>query len=143
VVGLFAVLAAVVVVAIAYLAVGRESLLLSRQPRQAVFDLEEAVEFVADRLPDDVTARLSYDDVRDLVRWHLEYLRDRQVPRWREHTAGGPVVVEDDEGLGWVLGRADAASLDITDTDAAMVLELEAAYLQAIGAIGGAVEPPG
>ena len=75
-----AVVAAVLVVVIALVAVGRESFTLGAQPKQAHFDLEEAVEFVADRLPDEVTAVLTYDDVRSILRWHLEYLRDRGVP---------------------------------------------------------------
>jgi hypothetical protein len=133
--------AAALVVVIALVAVGRESFTLGAQPKQALFDLEEAVEFVADRLPDDVTAVLTYDDVRSLLRWHLEYLRDRGVPVRRDQTEGGPVVVEDDEGIAWVLGKADEAGLEVTDTDVATVLEVELAYLDAIGAIGG--EAPG
>ena len=128
------------VVVIALVAVGREAFTLGAQPKQAHFDLEEAVEFVADRLPDEVTARLSYDDVRSLLRWHLEYLRDRGVPVRRDQAArGGPVVVEDDEGIAFVLGRADADGLDVTDTEVAMVLDAELAYFEAIGAIGGPV----
>jgi len=136
-----AVVAAVLVVVIALVAVGRESFTLGAQPKQALFDLEEAVEFVAERLPDEVTAVLSYDDVRSILRWHLEYLRDRGVPARRDQTGGGPVVVEDDEGIAWVLGRADEAGLEVTDAEVAIVLEVELAYFAAIGAIGG--EAPG
>jgi hypothetical protein len=141
------VVAGVLVVAIALVAVGREAFTLGVQPKQAHFDLEEAVKFVADRLPDEVTARLSYDDVRSLLRWHLEYLRDRGVPVRRDQAArGGPVVVEDDEGIAFVLGRADADGLDVTDTEVAFVLDAEVSYFEAIGAIGRPVpdleEPP-
>jgi len=136
-----AVLAVILVVVIALVAVGREAFTLGAQPKQAHFDLEEAVQFVADRLPDEVTAILAYDDVRSLLRWHLEYLRDRGVPVRRDQTAGGPVVVEDDEGIAWVLGRADDAGLEVTDVEVATVLEVELEYFQAIGAITG--EAPG
>ena len=138
---LLAVVAAVLVLVIALVAVGRESFTLGAQPKQAHFDLEEAVEFVADRLPDEVTAVLTYDDVRSILRWHLEYLRDRGVPVRRDQTEGGPVVVEDDEGIAWVLGKADDAGLEVTDAEVATVLEVELAYFEAIGAIGG--EAPG
>ena len=50
------------------MAVGREAFTLGQQPKQAQFDLDEAVDYVADRLPDDVTAQLSFDDVRSLLR---------------------------------------------------------------------------
>lgn len=136
------VLAAVLVVVIALVAVGREAFTLGAQPRQAHFDLEEAVAFVADRLPDEVTAVLTYDDVRSVLRWHLEYLRDRGVPVRRDQTAGGPVVVEDNEGIAWVLGRADEVGLEVTDAEVAIVLETELAYFEAIGAIGDEVPEP-
>jgi hypothetical protein len=131
------VVAALLVLVIALVAVGRESFTMGAQPKQALFDLEEAVEFVADRLPDEVTAVLTYDDVRSILRWHLEYLRDRGVPARRDQTAGGPVVVEDDEGVAWVLGKADEVGLEVTDAEVAIVLEIELAYFDAIGAIGG------
>ncbi len=116
---------------------GREAFTLGAQPKQAHFDLEEAVTFVADRLPDEVTARLSFDDVRSLLRWHLEYLRVRGVPVRRDQaTEGDPVVVEDDEGIAYVLGRADEDGLDVTDVEVAHVLDAEVAYFEAIGAIG-------
>jgi hypothetical protein len=134
------VVAGVLVVVIALVAVGREALTLGAQPKQAHFDLEEAVEFVADRLPEEVTARLSFDDVRSLLRWHLEYLRDRGVPVRRDQASrGGPVVVEDDEGIAFVLGRADEDGLDVTDTEVALVLEAEVEYFEAIGAIGSPI----
>jgi len=138
-----AVVALVLVVVIALVAVGREAFTLSAQPKQAHYDLEEAVEFVADRLPDEVTAVLTYDDVRSILRWHLEYLRDRGVPVRRDQLEGGPVVVEDDEGIAWVLGKADEVGLEVTDAEVAIVLQTELAYFEAIGAIGGEVpEPP-
>jgi hypothetical protein len=143
VVVLLAVVAVVLVVVIALVAVGREAFTMSAQPKQAHFDLEEAVEFVADRLPDEVTAILSYDDVRSILRWHLEYLRDRGVPARRDLVDGGPVVVEDDEGVAWVLGKADEVGMDVTDAEVVVVLETELEYFEAIGAIGGQVpEPP-
>ena len=135
-------MAAVLVVVIALVAVGREAFTLGAQPKQALFDLEEAVAFVADRLPDEITAVLTYDDVRSVLRWHLEYLRDRGVPARRDQTAGGPVVVEDNEGIAWVLGRADEAGLEVTDAEVAIVLETELAYFEAIGAIGDEIPEP-
>ncbi|MGH9137142.1 MAG: hypothetical protein ACRD0G_08855 [Acidimicrobiales bacterium] len=43
------VLAIAAVVVIALVAVGREAFTLGTQPRQALFDVEEAVDFVAER----------------------------------------------------------------------------------------------
>lgn len=141
VVALF-VIAGVFVLTVALVAIGREAFTLGHQPQQAHFDLDEAVAFVADRLPDSVTARLSYDDVRSVLRWHIEYLRDRGVPARRDLTRGGPVVVEDDEGVAYVLMRAEADGLDVTDIEVAIVLEVELEYFGAIGAIGPEVADP-
>jgi hypothetical protein len=136
------VLAGVIILVIALVAVGRETFTLGHQPQQAHFDLEEAVDFVAERLPDDVTGRLTYDDVRSILRWHIEYLRDRGVPARRDLIKGGPVVVEDDEGIAYVLMRADADGLDVTDRDVVVVLAAEQDYFGAIGAIGPEVADP-
>ena len=136
------VVAGLVILLIAVVAIGREAFTLGHQAQQAHFDLDEAVDFVAERLPDDVTARLSYDDVRSILRWHIEYLRDRGVPHRRDLTKGGPVVVEDDEGIAFVLMRADADGLETTDRDVAIVLAAELAYFDAIGAIGPEVADP-
>jgi len=141
VLALFVVAGALVLV-VALLAIGREAFTLGQQPQQAHFDLDEAVDFVAERLPDAVTARLSYDDVRSLVRWHIEYLRERGVPARRDLTRGGPVVVEDDEGIAFVLLRAEADALDVTDTEVAIVLDALLQYFGAIGAIGPEVADP-
>jgi hypothetical protein len=139
----FIVITAVLVVALALVAVGRVTWRLEAQAPPSVYAVDEAVEFVADRLPDEVTAVLTYDDVRSILRWHLEYLRDRGVPARRDLVDGGPVVVEDDEGIAWVLGKADEVGMDITDAEVAVVLETELDYFEAIGAIGGQVpEPP-
>jgi hypothetical protein len=134
----FVLVAAILVVAIALVAVGREAFTLGVQPREAMFDLDEAVDFVADHLPPGVTAKLSYDDVRTLLTWHIEFLRDRGVPRTRDAAGdgGGDVVIDEDDSVAYVLMRAEAAGLDADVDDVMAVLDAEAAYFAAIGAIG-------
>jgi hypothetical protein len=142
----FIVAAAVAVLVIALVAVGREALTLGVLPKQALFDLDEAVDYVADRLPVPVAARLSYDDVRRLLGWHIEYLRDQGVPRTRETAARGdaiPVVIDEDEPVAYLLMRAEAAGLDADADDVVAVLDAEAAYFTAIGAIGPEAEADG
>jgi hypothetical protein len=121
--------------------VGREVFTLGTQPRQALFDLDEAVDYVADHLPGHVTARLSYDDVRSLLTWHIEYLRARGVPDTREAAVAGngdapQVVIDEDEPVAYVLMRAEQAGLEAGPDDVVAVLDAEAAYFEAIGAIG-------
>jgi hypothetical protein len=133
-----------VVVAIASYTVGREAFTLALQPKQAVFDLDEAVDFVADELPFEVAAQLSHDDVRRMLEWHLEHLRDKGVPpdATTEAPGTGAIVVADDESVEHVTREVDAAGLDATREDVRAVLEAELKYLAAIGAIGPRVDGP-
>lgn len=144
----FVAVATAVVVAIAFYALGRVTGELSAVPSKATFDMKEAVDWVADRLPDEVTARLSYDDVGRLLHWHLDYLEaegvaSESVPEVLGGTNGdGPVVLGEDDAAGYVIGRASDASLDVSDVDILLVLDAAESYLRAIGAVGGEVEPP-
>jgi hypothetical protein len=137
------VIGVVVVLVVALVAVGREAFTLGAQPRQALFDVDEAVDFVADELPLEVSARISYDDVRALVRFHLEHLASSGAPaeRWRAGT-GPLVIVDDEEGAGVLMTRAIQAGLDLRPDDVAAVLAAELAYFEAIGAVGPALPEP-
>ena len=135
--------AAVAVVLIGLLVVGRETATLATQPKQALFDVDEAVDFVADRLPFEVSARISYDDVRALLRFHLEHLAATGAPAERWNAGRSRLVIVDDEqGAEVLMQRAIAAGLDLTPDDIAAVLGAELAYFEAIGAVGPPVPEP-
>ena len=140
---LLVILAVVAVAAIALVAVGREAFTMASQPKQALFDVDEAVDFVADSIPDEISARITYDDVRAVVRWHLEHLASVGTPanRW-EAGRSRLVVVDDEEGAEVLMTRAIAAGLDLSPDDVAAVLAAELAYFEAIGAIGPPVPEP-
>lgn len=138
------VLTIVAVLVIALVTIGKLTYRMEAEAPTSLYFLPEAVEFVADRLPDEVTAQLSYDDVRDLLVWHLEYLEDRGVAR--DHGDGlttGPLVAAEDEGLAYVLGQASDADMEIPDVWVVRVLDASNAYLEAIGAIAGEVPSDG
>ena len=140
----FVVLAAVLVVVIALVTIGRLTYRLEDEPPTSVYDLDEAVEFVADRLPDEMTAELSYDDVRALLLWHLDYLEERGVARDHgDNVTSGPLMAAEDDALAFVLGRAVDADVPVDDVWVVRVLDASSAYLRAIGAIGAQLpEPP-
>ena len=99
-----------VVVAIAVVTIGAVVGRLSVEAPVSVFDEDEAVEWIADRLPFDVAAQLSHDDVRDLVLWHLEYLEAKGVATETAFEATpDAVVVAEDDGLAYVIGKASEA----------------------------------
>lgn len=133
------------VFAVAAYAIGREARRLNQQPARAIFDLDEAVTFVADRLPFEVAAVLSHDDVRQIIRWHLEYLRTKGVSSNGEKAhQQAPIVVAGAETVDYVLTRASASGLELTAAQAHVVIEMQLTYLEQIGLIENAPgdEPP-
>lgn len=135
---LLALIGLVMVIVIGLVVVGRETARLASSARPAVFDLAEAVDFIADRLPADAQARLTHDDVR----WVL--LAD--VDLLEEATAEGDdgesgddepdEIVDEDAAVARILALADESGRGLVDEDIVAVLDARSAYLEAIGAIG-------
>jgi hypothetical protein len=123
---LFAVFAAAIVFVIAAVVLGREARRLGTDNPRPVFDVDEAVAWVADRLPEAVTSRLTYDDLRMILTWSLE-----QLP-----TGGQDAMVADDETVGHVTARAAAVGRSWLEADVWAVVDQETRYLESIGAIG-------
>jgi hypothetical protein len=117
---------------------------LAMRPRRSVYDLAEAVEFVADRLPPELTAELSFDDVEAVLALHCDYLTAKGVASHRtaEDIGEQLVVVADDEPVAWILGRLDESDRILSDEQVVAVLEAEQEYYDAIGAIGPPVDGP-
>ena len=164
----FAAVGLALVVVIGLVVVGRETARLAAAARPAVFDLEEAVEFIAERLPPDSQARMSHDDVRWVLRADADLLEEATAgaPEGRypwsrppadaaaeepEPVPGATVdelgqVVEDehtvdaDHAVARILAEADRAGRDVADEDVAAVLDARLEYLEAIGAVGGQAE---
>lgn len=127
------VVAALVVVVIALVAVGREVGRLESRARPAVLQIEQAVAFIAEHLPADVAGRISHDDVRWVLGADadlLEEVTDEAIDPDEED------VVDEDAAVALILGRAGAERLDLTDDDIVAVLAARLAYLDEIGAIG-------
>ena len=143
----YAILALAIIFAIAAVVIGREARRLDAEAPHPVFDLDEAVEWVADHLPFEVSAELSHDDVRQILRWNLDYFRSKGVTG-NGSSASAPatdVVVGGGETVDNVLARARSAGLDYTAPQVHAVLDAQMAYFEAIGALGPAPprdEPP-
>ena len=122
---LLIVLAVVGVVVVAVAALRQTELLLAGSDPPALFEVDEAIEFVASALPADVSSRLSYEDVEALLGWHLVHLAYRDE-------AGD---IADEAAVADLLRRAEADDRDMTADDIRSVLTAEGAYLAAIGAL--------
>src|SRR5436189_6444424 len=103
----FAAFALLVVFVIAAVVIGREARRLGNVPPRPVFDFEEAVEWVCQHVSEDVAAELTPEAVRQIINWHLEYLRLKGVSS-NGHGAhrDGPVVVGGAETVDFVLMKA-------------------------------------
>jgi hypothetical protein len=141
VIWVFAVVGLVLVFAIAAGVVGSVSFRLGHEPQAAIFDVEEAVQTIADELPEQAQARLTHGEVRTLILTTLDHLRDKGVSalpgeELAELNPDDDVVVDDDIVLADVLGAVEAQGLDVTDEDAALVIHGLLGHLADIGALG-------
>jgi hypothetical protein len=138
------VVAGLAVFAIAAVTVGREAHRLDAVAPRATYVLDDAVEFVADHLPPDSQARLTHDEVRQLLRMHMTQLREQglQPVQAVDHVQdiAEPVVVEETDVAGYLIGRVEAAGLPIEDVDVVQVVEAHLAYFEEIGAVGPPAE---
>jgi hypothetical protein len=117
---LFVVAAAAIVFILAAVVIGREARRLDAKPPQPVFDMDEAVHWVADHLPYEVSAVLTYDDVRSIIDWNLEYFRSKGVSgNGSSPHPEGSIVVGGAETVEYVLAKAIIAGSEYTpDTGA-------------------------
>ncbi|MCB2223079.1 MAG: hypothetical protein KQH83_02800 [Actinobacteria bacterium] len=104
-------------------------------PERATYLVPQAIEFVHGGLPADAAARLDAGDVRRILEWS-RYHSQVVVPRSAEGIAviGGPAAAA------YVAEQAAAEGRRYDDGDLRLVLDLEAAYLVSIGAVGEIVE---
>lgn len=136
---IFLVVGVLLVFAIAAAFVGSEAFRLGHETPAAIFDIDEAVDAVADDLSPDAQSRLTYDEVHQLILATLDHLRSKGVsalPGQEITPPGDDVVIADDDALAVVLGAVEAQGLDVTDADAAMVIQALLRHLDHIGALG-------
>jgi len=138
---LFIVLSAVLVFVIAAGAVGREAHRLDAVAPRVVYEIEEAVQFVADRLSADTQARLTFDEVQVLLREHLNWMATKglqpEKPVDQVQNISEPVVVDENTLTAHLLARAGERGVEIVDDiDIVRVVDAHLAYFAAIGAVG-------
>jgi hypothetical protein len=137
----FAALAAVIVFAIAAVVIGREAHRLDAVAPRVVYNLDEAVDFVSDRVPEATQARLTPTELEQLLTFHLRWLHAKGLqPRDvvdRRQDIDTPTVIDEDSLVGFILGEADREGVDVVDdVDVVAVVDAHLAYFEAIGAVG-------
>lgn len=137
----FAAVAAVAVFAIAAGVVGREAHRLDAVAPRAIYDIDQAVEFVSDRIPPASQARLTPVELERLLTLHLRWLHERGLQPSdvtdRRQDIEALTIIDDDSLIAYLLGEADHEGVELLDdVDAVAVVDAHLAYFDAIGAVG-------
>ena len=127
--------------AIAAAVVGRGAHRLDAVAPRAVYQLDGAVDFVCDRLPEGSQARLTPGEVEQLVTYHMRWLHEQGLQPDgvvdRPQSIVEPVVLTEDALTAYLIGEAEANDIDLLDdVDAVNVVEAHLQYFEAIGAVG-------
>ena len=116
----FAAVAAVAVFVIAAVVVGREAHRLDAVAPRVVYNLDEAVDFVSDRVPPATQARLTPAEVEQLLVFHLRWLHAKGLQPVdvtdRRQDIVAPTVIDQDTLVGYLLGESDARALSCSTT---------------------------
>lgn len=137
----FALIAVVLVFAIAAGTIGREAHRLDAVAPRAVYQLDEAIDFVADRLPPESQARLTPEEVDQLLRAHLRWMHEQGLQPDKvvdaRQSIDDEVVISEDALVAYLLAEAEQVGVELLDdVDAVNVVDAHLAYFEAIGAVG-------
>jgi len=137
----FAAAAAIVVFVMAAVVVGREARRLDAVAPRVVYNVDEAVEFVSDRVPESTQARLTPGELEQLLTFHLRWLHAKGLQPAnvvdRRQDIDTPTVIDEDSVVGFILGEAEREGVELLDdVDAVAVVDAHLAYFDAIGAVG-------
>ena len=137
----FAAAAALIVFVMAAVVVGREAHRLDAVAPRVVYNIDEAVEFVSDRVPATTQARLTPGELEQLLTFHLRWLHAKGLQPSnvvdRRQDIDTPTVIDEDSVVGFILGEAEREGVELLDdVDAVAVVDAHLAYFDAIGAVG-------
>ena len=138
---LYIVAAAVSVFLIAALTIGREARRLDAMAPRAVYQLEQAADYVAMSLPEATQARLTMEELEQLLVMHMNWLHSKGLLPAKavdqRQDISTPIVVTEDSLIAYLLGESDKAGIQIMDdVDLVNVTDAHLAYFDAIGAVG-------
>ncbi len=140
-----AVLGLVAISFIAVFAVSRVSVELEGTVAPALLEMEDAVEVVAESIPFEVSARVSHEDVQEVITWVLEWFDELGfVSDFGEEMGGDWVradrVVADEIGaVDFAVSRGIEEGSDIDSLHVTVIVDAFVAYLRDIGAVGDEV----
>ena len=103
--------------------------------------LADAVTYVAERLPADSQARLTYDEVEQLLVAHMRWMHAKGLQPSdvidRPQDIDDEVVANEDTLTAWLLAEAERRDIELLDdVDAVRVVQAHLGYFDEIGAVG-------
>jgi hypothetical protein len=120
----------------------REAARMRTEPPPAIFDPDDALEWVVQRLPDLVAATLTRDDVARIIRFQLEFLSRKGVAtNGADARPRAPVVFGFGETVDYVVARCAETGEAYLPEQVAGVVETQVGYLRHIGALGSQADP--
>jgi hypothetical protein len=134
------------VLAIAAVFVFREAARMREEPPLAVFDPDDAYEWVVRHLPDIAAATLTPDDVRRILDFQLEFFQTKGVSGNGSDSESGDwrdveVVFGSAETVDYIVRRAAETGDAYIPEQVEAVVDCQLTYLEAIGAVGRKVGP--
>ena len=126
---------------IAAIVIGREAHRLDALAPRVIYDIDEATSFVADRLPSDSQARLTYAELRKMLVLHMGWLHSKglqpqDVTDLRQNITES-VVFGEETLTAFLMGEAMEARIEVLDdVDIVHVVRAHLDYFEAIGAVG-------
>ena len=126
---------------VAALTIGREARRLDAVAPRAAYQVDQAVSFVAERIPVDTQARLTLEELQQLLVLHLNWLHQRGLlpvdVTDRPQHIDTELVITEETLIAHLLGAAETAGIAVLDdVDVVNVVDAHLAYFDAIGAIG-------
>ena len=141
----FLFLSIICVFVIAAVVIGREARRLDAVAPRVVYEIEVAVDFVANALPPETQARLTLVELRELLIGHMNWLAEKNLVPIdvidRRQDIDSPLVVDETHLAAHLLNEAAKRGVEVLDdVDVIHVVDAHNAYFAAIGAVGPQAE---
>ena len=145
---LFILLGIFLVVAIALAFIGSTTRRLEQNAFPVVFELEDAVDWIAEQLPVEAASQLTHDEVGTIARWWLEYFDQNGLATNHGLDLGDQAlsdetkekVIEIDDAVDFVVERSLNEEQPLDSVAVVVVVDLLRIYLTEMGAITGMAE---
>jgi hypothetical protein len=142
---LFAILGFLLVLLIAFVSVAFTVRNLSEVSFPSVLEVDDAVEWISERLPEEAASQLRKDEVFEIIGWWLDSIdsaglaseHGQEIGEGRAKDNKDESVADLDIAVDEVVARALDTAEPLNEVAVVVVLDLLVVYLTEIGAISG------